>query len=611
MILLVGLLIIILLTILFIRCKNETKTNEGFQVLQGTVRDHQPLNSIDDTFRVTNAVLSAPSNFYKNIDALELPKSATTYFNEWIEKGFISPVKDQMLCGGCWAFAACGILADRLAIATNGRWRTPYGLSEQYLISCGENLGMKLYRGCDGGIPYFAMEALTVNGVPEDVNCKNCKMAGSGGPVKVNRVGVVNPNQRSLCDKIGRFGETEYTWWQNGCDGNASCGIVAASTCPCTQIVNEINNNLNSQNSSNYKTVGDPHSYTAHTPDNRLRAVDLWPDIPDSVKAKNVERMKKAIYYYGPIAVGFSISSDFYEYWKTATNDNYYKYDGVSQMTGGHATIIVGWKVVSDGTPVWIVKNDWGVNSGYGFDTMWTNPATGEVEKQYPGGFWNHRMGYNDSYIESNASGCFPNLHVPQIEKFLPNRGKDIPETWYNSMTLRDVYTASQEAPLSDITVVDENKPTTDKPAKPPLGPAPTPAMLVESTKFKTITLNPNNVSMDAIKLFFTGSKSRYMIGSTSKEFVNKIIDKLPEKPMDSKTITTFLKGLDIDAYVIIAGKDNSGMFFSIAGKGTDWRNVTPNVVKAATAGKLANDVYYKFLGLNNKDVIVELQDLK
>lgn len=601
--LLFGLIIIIIIVLGFLYFKNQSGTVESFQV---TETSHTPLNS-DDMYRVTNTVLSAPTNFYKNIDQLTLPESVKNSFNEWIEKGFISPIKDQMLCGGCWAFAACGILADKLSIATNGRWRTPFGLSEQYLISCGENLGMKLYRGCEGGIPYFAMNALNIDGVPEDVNCRNCKNGKTvPTPTKiVNRVGVVNPNQRSLCDKIGRFGETEYTWWQNGCDGNASCGIVSASTCPCAQVVTEINSNAPQQ--SKYKTIGEAHSYTTHTEDNRLRAVDLWPSIPDSVKAQNVERIKKAIYYFGPIAVGFSISSDFYDYWTKATADNYYKYDGFSQMTGGHAVIIVGWKTVSDGTPVWIVKNNWGVTSGYGFDVMWTNPVTGEVEKQYPGGFWNHRMGFNDSYIESNASGCFPDLHVPQIERFLPNAGKDIPKDWYNTMTLRDVYTASQEAQIQEI---NPTEPASQE-QKPPSGPALSPKALLSSNKFKVITLNPNNISIDSIKTFFTASTSRYMIGGTNAEMVNKVIEKMPVEKSDAVQFRTILKSLNVEDYIIIAGRDRTNMFFYVAGKSDNWKNVTPNVVKAATPTKLANDVYYKFLGLNNKDVIVELQDLQ
>ena len=96
-----------------------------------------------------------PSN-YDNINILtneELPKEVN-----WVKKGAVSSVKNQLECGSCWAFSAVG--------AVEGEWSLEhhklYNLSEQELVDCSSYLGN---QGCNGGSMDNAFEYIIQNGL--------------------------------------------------------------------------------------------------------------------------------------------------------------------------------------------------------------------------------------------------------------------------------------------------------------------------------------------------------------------------------------------------------------------------------------------------------------
>ena len=69
--------------------------------------------------------------------ALGLP----AHFN-WCEQGKCTPIKDQGVCGSCWAFATTGVLESAIKIHDG----VERDLSEQYLLSCNTQSW-----GCNGG----------------------------------------------------------------------------------------------------------------------------------------------------------------------------------------------------------------------------------------------------------------------------------------------------------------------------------------------------------------------------------------------------------------------------------------------------------------------------
>jgi len=90
----------------------------------------------------------------KNIAPQKVP---TVDAIDWVDKGAVTPVKDQQHCGSCWAFSTTG--------AVEGAARVQSGklvsLSEQHLIDCAGSAGN---HGCNGGLMDDAFEWIHSNG---------------------------------------------------------------------------------------------------------------------------------------------------------------------------------------------------------------------------------------------------------------------------------------------------------------------------------------------------------------------------------------------------------------------------------------------------------------
>lgn len=73
----------------------------------------------------------------------------------------IHPIRDQLHCGSCWAFAASEMITDRFCIDSNKK--VDVVLSPQDMVSCDD-----WNMGCSGGNLIFAMNYLEETGIVSD-----------------------------------------------------------------------------------------------------------------------------------------------------------------------------------------------------------------------------------------------------------------------------------------------------------------------------------------------------------------------------------------------------------------------------------------------------------
>jgi KDEL-tailed cysteine endopeptidase len=86
---------------------------------------------------------SSLRGFKENIIESSLPSSIN-----WVEKGGVTPVKDQGQCGSCWSFSTTGALEGAYYVST----QKLLSFSEQQLVDCDSFKNGGKDHGCNGGL---------------------------------------------------------------------------------------------------------------------------------------------------------------------------------------------------------------------------------------------------------------------------------------------------------------------------------------------------------------------------------------------------------------------------------------------------------------------------
>jgi len=78
----------------------------------------------------------------------------------WVDKGGVTPVKNQGQCGSCWSFSTTGSLEGAYFVKTG----TLSSFSEQQLVDCDRRIHGGSNSGCNGGLMDNALKWIGSNG---------------------------------------------------------------------------------------------------------------------------------------------------------------------------------------------------------------------------------------------------------------------------------------------------------------------------------------------------------------------------------------------------------------------------------------------------------------
>lgn len=167
------------------------KQKEDKLVLLPPTSGSQPVNTTDAKVKTNNGVSTTRN--------LQIVTANPPPIN-WVTLGKMSPVKDQGVCGSCYAYSATSAIESALIISQN----ITVDLSEQQLVDCSVFMGND---GCYGGWPDYSFNYIIYFNLTNETNY----------PYRGNW---------SSCDKVGGEFKIKTYEWTN--QDNICLGLLEA-----------------------------------------------------------------------------------------------------------------------------------------------------------------------------------------------------------------------------------------------------------------------------------------------------------------------------------------------------------------------------------------------
>jgi cathepsin B len=294
-------------------------------------------NSTEDAKQLCGTWLKDHPKYFRNPERVEdenfkvaKPEDIPTDFDArtvWSNCTVISKVRDQSSCGSCWAFGSTESFEDRQCIATG----KDIEMSSEDTAACCKGLFCGFSMGCNGGQPSAALSWMASTGVVTGGDFGDIGSGSSCLPYSLKPCAHHVPPS----SKYAKCPSSEYP------------------TPQCNKKCSE----------SKYAT-----DYTA--------------DKHKGSKAHSysgIAKIQTALMTEGPLAVAFSVYSDFPTY-----KSGVYTHQS-GQMLGGHAVEMIGWGV-ENGVDYWWIKNSW-------------NDQWGDQ------GYFKIKRGTNECGIEGDVTG--------------------------------------------------------------------------------------------------------------------------------------------------------------------------------------------------------------